>query len=79
MHIPRLKRVKVASAQALRTWLGRNAGLPDEVMIVTCTGASRDKHVSSAEVRRILDENGWSAGRSYTLAGNLRGHVARHR
>lgn len=83
MNIPRLKRVKISSAQELRDWLarntgrntGRNIGRKQEVMIVTCNEKSRDKHVSRDQLRAALGAYGWVAGRSYTLDGNLVGHV----
>ena len=78
MIIPKLKRVKVSSELELRNWLAKNAAVPQEVMIVTCNKASRDKHISSEQVREALGKHGWTAGRSYTLAGNLDGHVVSH-
>lgn len=90
MGIPKLKRIKVSSEQALRTWLARNSGrgqegmragvqgVTQDVMIVTCNRKSRDKHISSAQVREVLGEFGWVAGPCYTLDGNLLGHVGRH-
>lgn len=77
MIIPGLKRIKVSSEQELRTWLAKNAGCGHEVMIVTCNQTSSVKHVSGSQVRAALHEHGWTAGRSYTLAGNLNGHVAK--
>jgi len=75
MIIPKLKRIKVSSEQELRNWLAKNSGHKQEVMIVTCNKKSRDKHVSSDQVRETLGEKGWAAGQSYTLDGNLVGHV----
>lgn len=75
MIIPKLKRIKVSSEQELRNWLARNSGHKQEVMIVTCNKKSRDKHISSNQVREALDENGWTSGQNYTLDGNLVGHV----
>lgn len=76
MTIPTLKRIKVSSAQDLRNWLSQNATHSEDVMVVTCDKTSRTKHVSNDEVRQTLLDNGWTAGRSYTLNGNLIGHVA---
>lgn len=78
MIIPKLKRIKVSSAQELRNWLAKNSEREQEVMIVTCNKKSRDKHISSDQVRDALCENGWAAGQSYTLDGNLVGHVGSH-
>ncbi|SMX42420.1 hypothetical protein [Actibacterium lipolyticum] len=78
MIIPKLKRVKVSSELELRNWLNKNSEQQQEVMIVTCNKKSRDKHISSDQVRDALSENGWTAGQSYTLDGNLVGHVASH-
>jgi hypothetical protein len=75
MIIPKLKRIKVSSEQELRNWLAKNSEHKQEVMIVTCNKKSRDKHVGSERVRDALSENGWVAGQSYTLDGNLVGHV----
>ncbi|MEO1189232.1 MAG: hypothetical protein AAFW60_09165 [Pseudomonadota bacterium] len=75
MIIPKLKRIKVSSEQELRNWLAKNSERKQEVMIVTCNAKSRDKHISSDKVRDTLGEVGWVAGRSYTLDGNLVGHV----
>ena len=44
-------------------------------MIVTCNKKSRDKYISSIQVRDAAREHGWNAGRSYSLDGNLMGHV----
>lgn len=81
MIIPKLKRIKVSSEQELRNWLAENSERKQEVMIVTCNKKSRNKHVSSDQVRNVLSENDWNdwaAGRSYTLDGNLIGHVVSH-
>ncbi len=75
MTIPKLKRVKISSELDLRTWLAKNSELRQEVMIVTCNKSSPDKYVSSDQVRNVLGESGWAAGRRYTLDGNLVGHV----
>jgi hypothetical protein len=75
MIIPKLKRIKVSSEHELRNWLAKNSEQKQEVMIVTCNKKSRDKHISCDLVRDALDENGWAAGQSYTLDGNLVGHV----
>ena len=77
MTIPKLKRIKVSSERELRAWLSKNAAAQD-VMIVTCNERSRTQHISSAQVRSVLGETGWKTGRSYTLDGNLLGHVASH-
>ena len=76
MQIPKLKRIKVYSTQELQNWLRGNPDLAQDVMIVTCAKPSSAKHVSSNDVRRVLGENGWSAGMAYTLPGGLKGHVA---
>ncbi|MGD1886846.1 MAG: hypothetical protein ACFB01_06945 [Cohaesibacteraceae bacterium] len=76
MIIPKLKRVKVSTEPELRNWLRKNSVLSHDVMIVTCNKKSQDKHISSEQVRFALDEAGWTAGRSYTLEGNLDGHIA---
>lgn len=78
MIIPKLKRIKVSSDEELRNWLTKNYEHEQEVMIVTCNKKSRDKHVSNDQVRAALSENGWTAGQSYTLDGNLVGHVVSH-
>lgn len=78
MIIPKLKRIKVSSKQELRNWLAKNSDHEQQVMIVTCNKTSRDKHVSNDQVRDVLSENGWAAGQSYTLDGNLVGHVISH-
>lgn len=77
MIIPRLKRVKVSTEQELRSWLLKNSEHAHDVMIVTCNKTSRNKYVSSDQVRNALNEFGWRAGQSYTLEGNLVGHVVR--
>jgi len=78
MNIPNLKRVKVSSEQELHNWLAKHTAYAQDVMIVTCNKKSRDKHLSSSQVQDVLNGNGWTAGRSYTLDGNLVGHVASH-
>lgn len=78
MTIPNLKRIKVSSEQEIRNWLAKNPEYKQDVMIVTCNKKSRDKFVSNEQVRNTLSEQGWSAGQSYTLKGNLVGHVASH-
>ncbi|MEP5760573.1 MAG: hypothetical protein ABJ327_14920 [Litoreibacter sp.] len=75
MLVPKLKRIKVSSEQELRNWLAKNTDHEKEVMIVTCNKKSRDKHISSDQVRNALSANGWACGKSYTLDGNLTGHV----
>jgi hypothetical protein len=75
MALPKLERIRVSSEQELRSWLSKNSELSRQVIIVTCNKKSRDKHVSSDQVRNALSERGWVAGRSYTLVGNLVGHV----
>jgi hypothetical protein len=76
MEIPKLKRVKVSTEAELRTWLAQNATLDQEVMIISCGKRSKDKHLSSATVRRVLQACGWASRGGYTLNGNLLGHVA---
>ena len=78
MIIPKLKRIKVSSEQELRNWLARNSEHEQEVMIVTCNKKSREKHVSGGQLRSALGDHGWTAGTSYTLVGNLVGHVVSH-
>ncbi|KLN61702.1 hypothetical protein WH96_05105 [Kiloniella spongiae] len=78
MNIPKLKRIKVLSEQELRNWLGKNSEQEQEVMIITCNKKSRDKYLSRDQVRSALNEHGWTAGQSYTLNGNLIGHVVSH-
>lgn len=78
MIIPKLKRIKVSSEQELRNWLAKNSDCKQEVMIVTCNKKSREKHVSNDQLREALGEIGWAVGRSYTLDGNLVGHVISH-
>lgn len=74
----KLKRIKVSSEQELRAWLAKNSDRQQEVMIVTCDKNSREKHLSSLQVRHALAGTGWMAGRSQTLVGNLLGHVITH-
>ena len=76
MIIPKLKRIKVSSEAELRTWLAKNSECGAEVLIVTCNKLSKDKYVSVEQVRKALRDFGWRAGQSYTLKGNLLGHVA---
>lgn len=78
MIIPKLKRIKVSSEDELRTWLAKNKGPAQEIMIVTCNATSRNKHVSGTQVRMAAQDHGWKVGSSYTLAGNLNGHVVSH-
>lgn len=78
MIIPKLKRVKISSLLELRNWCAKNSTHQQEVMIVTCNKKSRDKHISTNQVRDTLSENGWTVGQSYTLDGNLVGHVVSH-
>jgi len=75
MSIPKLKRVRVGSATELRTWLEKNSGADGRVMIVTCDKSSPTKYLSSESVRHILAEYDWIAEHSFTLNGNLLGHV----
>lgn len=74
--IPSLKRVKVETRQELETWLTRNAGGSEDVMIVTRGKRSSDTTLSRQDVRQALQDASWRAGRSYTLNGNLVGHIA---
>ncbi len=76
--MPKLKRVKVSTEQELRNWLNKNSDQEQEVMIVTCNQKSRDKFISIDRVRDAVVQSGWNAGRSYTLDGNLVGHVISH-
>ena len=78
MIIPKLKRIKVSSERELRSWLAKNSDQEQRVMLVTCNKKSRDKFVGSDKVRDVVVEHGWSAGQSYTLKGNLVGHVVSH-
>jgi len=75
MHIPKLKRIKVSSEQELRKWLSKNSQITQDVMIVTSTKKSPGKHVPSALVRDVLRDFGWCPGQSYTLPGDLYGHI----
>lgn len=81
MKIPKLKRIKVSTDAELRNWLRKNAKPAKEVMpaqqvmIVTCDKTSADKYISSDQVRAAFSDYGWVAGQSYTLIGNLVGHV----
>ena len=73
MTIPNLKRVKIASEQELSSWLGKNPDHAGDVMVVT--QSSGEKHVSVEQVLAAIAEHGWTAGRRYTLNGNLIGQV----
>lgn len=75
MNIPNLKRVRIASVRELKAWLEKNSGDTHRVMIVTCDRSSPTKHVSRESVRGMLAGYGWKAEKSYTLNGNLVGHV----
>lgn len=75
MTIPNLKRLKISSEQELRFWLSKQAGQVQSVMVVTYSEASHDRYVSRAQVAEALDAHGWVSGFSYTLNGNLLGHV----
>ena len=75
MTISKLKRIKVSTVQELRAWLRKSSEHQQQVMIVTCNKKSRDKYISSIQVRDAAREHGWNAGRSYSLDGNLMGHV----
>ena len=77
MTVPKLKRIKISSEQGLDNWLAKNSE-KGEVLLVTCGKKSPDKFVSSEQVRLALNEHGWTAGSSFTLKGNLVGHVAKH-
>ena len=76
MSVPKLKRIRVASLGEARTWLLNASGRSDPVLIVTADRTSSDRHVSSAAIREVLCEYGWTPGMSYTLGGGLLGHVA---
>jgi hypothetical protein len=78
MTLPKLKRIKVTSERDLQNWLTKNKGHGQDVMIVTCNKTSLKKHISTVHLHRVLKETGWTAGRSYTLDGNLVGHVVHH-
>ena len=78
MPKPRMKRIKISTEQELRNFLAKKSGPQQDVMIVTCSAKSRDKHISSEQVRDAARDNGWNPGRSYTLDGNLVGHVVSH-
>lgn len=78
MPKPNVKRIKVSTEQELRNFLAKESGPCQEVMIVTCNAGSRDKHIGSEQVRSAAREHGWTPGRSYTLDGNLVGHVISH-
>ncbi|MGH1368450.1 MAG: hypothetical protein ACRBCL_07510 [Maritimibacter sp.] len=75
MTIPKLKRVKVASEQELRTWLNKNSGQAQDVMIVTCNKKSHQKYIARDQLYDAVVLSGWTAGRRYTLDGNLVGQV----
>jgi hypothetical protein len=77
MTVPRLKRIKVSSERDLVNWLAKNSEKA-EVLLVTCGKKSPDKYISSELLRLRLSEHGWTAGSSFTLKGNLVGHVAKH-
>ncbi len=75
MTIPNLKRIKVSSADELRTWLAKNPDHGDDVMVVTCNKKSPSKYVPRTQVMEALADHGWQNGRSFTLIGNLTGTV----
>jgi hypothetical protein len=77
MTVPRLKRIRVSSEQELDNWLAKNSEM-GEVLLVTCGKKSLEKFISSEQVRATLGLHGWTAGSSYTLKGNLVGHVAKN-
>ena len=76
MNIPNMKRIKISTESDLVSWLSKNASTAEQVMFVTCGKASPNKHIKGARVRELLEDNGWLAGQSFTLIGNLQGHVA---
>ena len=75
MTIPRLKRITIASKQALRGWLSQNARCGQSVMVVAHGKRDHPDHVSPQEIADALDEAGWRARRRYTLNVHLVGHV----
>lgn len=79
MGVPNLKRVKVSSEQDLRNWLGKQPVDAQSVMLVTCCDTCSDKYLSREQVGDALDQHGWVSGFSYTLNGNLLGHVINKR
>lgn len=74
MSIPGLKRIRVATAQALRVWLerhpGHGAGHGTEVMVVSDPG-----QISAAQIAEVAQAQGWVSGMRYTLNGGQVGHV----
>ena len=76
MVIPSLKRIKVSSSDELENWLAKNSTFDRDIMFLTCSKKTSGKYLSSAAVRDVLARQGWAAGRSYTLNGDLLGHVA---
>ena len=72
-----LKRIKVSSLEEIALWLRRNDTAPREVMFITLGNTSGDRHIPSHAVRKVLSDHGWTPGATYTLPGNLEGHVAR--
>ena len=78
MLIPKLKRVRVASEQELSNWLAKNCDQNQDVMFVTCNKKSPSKYLSREQVSNVIADHGWVPGTSYTLKGNLVGHVASH-
>ncbi len=77
MTVPKLKHIRVSSESELRSWLSKHADQFQEALLVTCGKKSRDKHVTCDQVLDALADHEWSRGRSYTLKGNLIGHVAK--
>jgi hypothetical protein len=75
MTIPSLKRIKVASEQALNDWLAAQPEGPQSVMLVTFNKAAPARSVSRDQVARAVQDHGWVAGRRYTLNKTLVGHV----
>ena len=78
MTMPKMKRIRVSTDQELRNVLAKKSGASQEVMIVTGNAKSRENHISSERVRQVAQESGWQPGPSYSLSGNLLGHVVRH-
>lgn len=75
MTLPSLKHVRISSQQELRNWIEKNSNLNGEFMIVTYSKKSPKKHVRTVQVRDTLERTGWSLSRSFTLNGDLVGHV----
>lgn len=77
MAIPKLKRVKILSADELCVWLAKNVDIGQDIMLVMFDKSSGDKHIAREVVNEALVDAGWGSGRIYTLHGNQIGHVIR--